>query len=1069
MTINERHMNWGDWSVELLPDTPQSVLDMFRVKDDETDGFLGHIIITPKEFEDTDEIDILAKARYAGVLRSYEFSTEQKVISGSGMVWWLGEQNDEGPGVSKTLEDYTGQSFTDALTNALAGSDIQPGNLTETGALPAGQYILKTCRYKVEHICSQYDSEYVVTPQGKLDAGTPASLFPSFNDPEVFIKRKATVADPVYKDLGLAEGHMGAEDHTLTEKYLVREQDEEITISGEATQSTSKRGINNSLVSRISVSAESDEDASTADSRAAALLELEGKTRKVSTLSTDTFDIDAGKLRIGHRVLVWAPDAGYMDRNNEREFGGEIYWPSKEVVIGLTWPLAINEDGSRPGVYFRETFDGALHNITDFIAWEADLSINPDDGVVDVEIASAPRSLAPKSDTPLGPITGPVTNPQTVPGVPDAPTVFGDERQLLVQAPTTTGGGNPQPQSMNKLNVYASTTSGFTADAASRIGYISISRSDISLGIDVVKRLPWPEDQQTYVRVAGANDNVEGPASAEVPVTAPLIPDAAILNLTASKITTGELTASVSVKTGELLIGGPDPKTWTAHVGTWGIDGNKAYRVSPGSTATNDYATLDTGESDVYLECEITTSASRTHNGIVFRVDPTGDNYHRVNMNTSQSLVQLARFDAGVGTILASIKHPVTASTTYKLSAFVKGDVMSVFVDDQVVASRLTGALAFGALTKHGIGGAFSSTNTTFDDGASRIDNFKAGVAADNFNRANSTSALGTTNSDSILVADGDGIRMADVSGVDTLFLRSASGTGVFGGVLDSAIFEGGSIVGAQVIGSLVGTAPTGNRIELGAPGNPDNMAFYTGETGEINPGIIQVFDSLIRITSPEFTQDDFAEIDLYGAGGPTGLSRAKVSITGGPVGASDIDLDIQATLTTIVAPSTGTIDLSRGSGGRLLLAASADLIFGDDWLRISNNSHSFVNSGTESLLVQDFQIVARRDLKMVGNRIYLDGLGSSSIRDNAGIPRWVHSSDSFVQLSSTTVELSANGQLQLQAAASTKLWVDDGVGGGGNATDIVAWIPAAGAFKRLQVGAADSLSTGRRLTWFPN
>lgn len=790
--IHERHQNYGDWTVSLSPETPVEILKALD------EGMFGTIYITPSRI--TDAVHPKEVARYAGIMRSREFTETQRVIGGSGLVWLLGDPNTPGPGVDETAIDLTGDSFVDAITAVLADTDLVPGNIiAESGSLPSGIFIGRTARYKLERICAQYsEAEYRVTPKAELDAGTPASLFDTFNDPTVFIKRGASGVDPDWKGVPLQSGSMGKDlTNWANRKLLVNNFNDEFTIVGEADEATSFRGPNGGLLSFTDVSVESEQGQANADERAAALLGHLVKERKIVRLVTENYDV-FGSFGLGDTLFVWEPEIGFYDLSNKIEFRGQHYFPLALRVYGFDWPI---KQGM--GVWFQSSNPSAdLFDLTDYFI--------PEEGQTTIDVGSAARTLVPPPTEPLGPVVAPITNPSDPPPAPDSPTIFGNERQLLVQAPVTSG-GNPLPLSVRKLNVYASTTTGFTPGSANIIGYITVTRGNIKLGADVIKRFPWPEDEQTYVRVSALNDTTEGPASAEVAVTAGLIPSAAIINLVADKITAGTITASIE---------------------------------------------------------------------------------------------------------------------------------------------------------------------------------------------------------------------------------------------MTSAILTGG----------LIRTAVSGNRIEI-AGIDPDRIDFYTGEAGEITAASTQVFDSLLRITSPEFVQDEFSQIDFYGQGGPNAFGRPRILISAGPSSSNGLDF--------IVGAGDGEVDLSTSDGSRLLLGSTADLIHGDDWIRVSNNSMSVVNDGTESFLIQDFQVVCRRELKLATNRLYLDGSAGPYLHHNGGNPELVRSTNSKLVIGNS-VQLAATGQMQLLSNGDIQLWVDTD-GGGGNNTNIVAWIPAAGGFRRLQVGAADSGGAGRRLTWFPN
>lgn len=537
MTVQERLGAFGDWSLTLSQETPDEILDALK------DHLLGTIYITPSRI-DPKKGHPKEVARYAGIYRKREFTDDRRTISGCSLLLLLGDGQGKGSGVDLTPIDLTGLSFEDALTAAIADTDIQVGNIIpEIGGLPAGVFYLQDARHKVEEITKQFAAEFRITPKAQLDAGTPASLYPTFNDPVVFIKRGAKGVDPDWKPLPIASSAMG-EDliNWANQKIIAADQDGTPIIQGQATISSSKRGPNGTLLEITSVSADSQVGQAAADSRAAALLALENAPRKTVSLSTDEFDVD-GTVGIGDTVTVWNPEVGFYDETNHITVQGEHYFPLDLRVFGLTWPITKDM-----GVYLEPptiTGDDDIFDLSPYLV--------PESGSTDLEVGAAARKMVPSGGESLGPIVGPVVNPGAPPGIPDPPSVFGDERTLFVVVPTTSA-GQPQPTNVTTMRVYASTVSGFTPDATNYIGQIPVSKANITLGQNVRGAFEWFIEDLTYVRVTAVNQ-VEGPASIEVSDAATLIPSAAILNLVADKIDAGTISASVEL-TAALITGG---------------------------------------------------------------------------------------------------------------------------------------------------------------------------------------------------------------------------------------------------------------------------------------------------------------------------------------------------------------------------------------------------------------------------------------------------------------------------------------------------------------------------------
>jgi hypothetical protein len=544
MSFTDSQSTFGAWTLKLrsqverdeqgnlLPAAPQSILDLFSVKDG-PDAFLGHIIITSQRF-DPDEVDVLELARYTGVLRASKFDQTSVELSGAGLIYWLGDLQERGPMFTTEL-NLSSASFTDGIT-AILPPAITAGTIVPEVGSASASYLFVTARAALEDWLSLFNAEYYVTPQGELNAGTPASLFPSYNNPTTFIIRKGAGADPTYKPLPLASASFNGDMTNFATKVISLVQVEDtnfLEAEEELDPPTSKRDLHGNLVDIVDVNNESTTLAANVAARAAARLAQIGVARTSVELSTENYDIH-GDFKPGDSVWVYDVPSGLYDLTNKIEFNGQTYYPVKLRVQEITAPIP---KGS--GVYFRTpNMAATIYDLSDYFIPEPA-------GTSQIVVSEFSRSLIPPSSGGIGGIIAPVINPGAPPGIPDPPTVFGDERTLFVVVPTTTG-GDPQPINVTTMRVYASTVSGFTPGPTNYIGAIPVSRANILLGQTVKGAFEWFTDELTYVRVTAVNAQ-EGPASLEVSDAATLIPSAAILSLVADKIDAGTISASISI------------------------------------------------------------------------------------------------------------------------------------------------------------------------------------------------------------------------------------------------------------------------------------------------------------------------------------------------------------------------------------------------------------------------------------------------------------------------------------------------------------------------------------------
>src|SRR5688500_3932245 len=194
MPISDAQSSYGAWSLKLrsqpgrdekgkpLPAAPQEILDLFAATDG-PDAFLDHVIVTSQAF-DPDEIDVLEKSRFTGVLRESKFSSTDVEIGGAGMIFHLGDL--DAYKVIKEEIELNSVGFTDGIAAILPAS-IEPGDIVAEIGAQSARYLYVTYRSAIEDWLSMFGAEYYVTPQGRLNAGTPQSLFPSYNNPTTFV------------------------------------------------------------------------------------------------------------------------------------------------------------------------------------------------------------------------------------------------------------------------------------------------------------------------------------------------------------------------------------------------------------------------------------------------------------------------------------------------------------------------------------------------------------------------------------------------------------------------------------------------------------------------------------------------------------------------------------------------------------------------------------------------------------------------------------------------------------------------------------------------------------------
>lgn len=148
-------------------------------------------------------------------------------------------------------------------------------------------------------------------------------------------------------------------------------------------------------------------------------------------------------------------------------------------------------------------------------------------------------------------VTTVIAAPDTVPpSKPAPPVVAGEILSVLVthSLGKATGGTFNLESDLARLEVHAGATAGFTTSATTRIGDIVASKTHLVNMIPVVRSFHLENATLMYCRVIAYDRAGNGSiASESVPVTPGLIPSAAIINLSADKISTGTITASIEM------------------------------------------------------------------------------------------------------------------------------------------------------------------------------------------------------------------------------------------------------------------------------------------------------------------------------------------------------------------------------------------------------------------------------------------------------------------------------------------------------------------------------------------
>jgi hypothetical protein len=402
MPINEQVMAIGDWSLELRPDTPQTIRNAVAV--DYTlatpiGGAFGHIVITNAWVDVTnaglDDDAIRSAARYTGVcLRP----GPQLRLSGAGLAWWMGDADDN-PRFSWSA--VSAITWSAAYTTAVGGR-FDMGSIASGGSftIPAQSDVSR--RNRLDTLAQVAGHEWRINPDLTVDAGTVTDLYGS--TPSVVLVDGGT---------GRGGGLVGL-DATFDVEEDWEQWSNDVVIktnSGGYLGSSpivvgppSAYPVGGHISKRVVVDVPDVPQGFEEDVADDFQTQLSQPRYEVSVQVRDRALVD--HVRPGDLLYVYDELKGVRDLDNQVEHNGRTIWPKVMRATRMSWPVR-----QGMGVYFRNYEPGALAptyvDLTPYVLWEdgdasvdiiegdaARYSLNPATGRVDTVGAAIERSWA---------------------------------------------------------------------------------------------------------------------------------------------------------------------------------------------------------------------------------------------------------------------------------------------------------------------------------------------------------------------------------------------------------------------------------------------------------------------------------------------------------------------------------------------------------------------------------------------------------------------------------------------------------------------------------------------------
>ncbi len=348
MPVTERLEDPGSFTIQL--NTSEVPFDEIRLMKE-----LGQIVITPTWFlhpELFTDADLMAAARYSGVILGIEWEGDTITLRGQGPWWYLGDADGNGPVLGADIT-YAAATVDDILKPISAGGilpdAIGVGTITTTGVgtYTGTFYAPQTCLSAVRTVLATLGMHARINPGWTMDAclATRDDVF-VVSSPTVVVVKKGFGADPVFAGIEPTSLRDRIDATRWVSKSIIENIDEagarSILSSLDRSVIPYQDGRGNQLVRAVIQSGPSSDDVGYATFHAQTLDQW--NTQKEEDLSTDQFDF-SGDFEVGDRIWVYAPELGFYDEANQIHFRGTVLSPVALQVAIDSWLVKVPEMG----------------------------------------------------------------------------------------------------------------------------------------------------------------------------------------------------------------------------------------------------------------------------------------------------------------------------------------------------------------------------------------------------------------------------------------------------------------------------------------------------------------------------------------------------------------------------------------------------------------------------------------------------------------------------------------------------------------------------------------------------
>ena len=325
MPVTERLEDPGSFTVRL--DANAVPFDEIRLMKE-----LGQVIVTPAWFlhpELFTDTDLLASARYSGVILEVEWEDDVISLHGQGPWWYLGDTNGNGPTLGADVT-YSAASVSTILAAISAGGilpvAIGVGTITTTGVgtYTGTFYASQTCLSAVRTVLTTLGMHARINPDWTIDAclATRDDVF-TVTTPTVVAVKKGFGGDPTYTGIEPTAVRNRIDAVRWVSKSIIENVDtagaRSILSSSDRSVISYQDGLGNQLERAVIQSGPTSDDVGFTTFHAQALDQWD--TQKEEELTTDQFDF-SGAFEAGDWIYVYAPELGFHDESNQIFFRG---------------------------------------------------------------------------------------------------------------------------------------------------------------------------------------------------------------------------------------------------------------------------------------------------------------------------------------------------------------------------------------------------------------------------------------------------------------------------------------------------------------------------------------------------------------------------------------------------------------------------------------------------------------------------------------------------------------------------------------------------------------------------